>query len=143
MTDDEKKMMFADDRQMSEDLGVPSRLYERSPDFIDWYGRFAVQINGREFKVAVTPSSLFVNEADASAPVAMLASSGWLDSPMGPLFHANYMTPLVNGGFQLFRKAGSSPFEGFESVEHSHMLVYTNGAGEKQFFPVVIEFASE
>jgi hypothetical protein len=75
--------------------------------------------------------------------VAQLVGSEWLDTPLGRLFHADYVTSMVNGGFQIFRKADPSPFDGFESIEHTHMLVYTDGAGEKQYFPVVVDFASE
>lgn len=143
MTDDAMKAIHAGDLQMSKDMGVPRHLYENSPEFIDWYGRFTVCINARDFRMAVTPSTLLVNESDSAGPVAQLVGSEWLDTPLGRLFHADYVTSRVNGGFQIFRKEDSSPFDGFESIEHTHMLVYTDGAGEKQYFPVVVAFASE
>lgn len=143
MTDDERKEMHAHDLQMSKDMGVPKHIYASPPDFIDWYGRFTVHINDREFMMAVTPSSLIVNESDSVAPVAHLVGSEWLESPLGRMFHATYLTSMINGGFQLFRKEDPSPFEGFESVKHTHMLVYTDGTGQKQFFAVAVEFASE
>ena len=141
MTNDEMREIYAHDLQMSKDMGVPHPLYENSPGFIDWYGRFTVQINGREFKMAVTPSTLFIDESDPSGPAAQLTGSEWLDTPLGRVFHATYVTHKVHGGFQMFRMANSSPFHGFESVPHTHLLVYKNGAGEKQFFPVVVSFA--
>lgn len=143
MPDDEMKMIYAADLQMSKNMGVPRQFYENSPKFIDWYGRFTVQINNREFRMAVTPSTLFVNESDSSGPVAQLTGSEWIDTPLGRIFHADYFTSMVNGGFQIFRKEDSSPFDGFEAVQHTHMLVYTDGAGQKQFCPVVVDFASE
>jgi hypothetical protein len=143
MSDDAMREIHAHDLQMSKDMGVPHHLYENSPEFIDWYGRFTVRINGREFKMAVTPSTLFVNESDSSGPVAQLTGSEWLETPVGRLFHADYVTSMVHGGFQVFRKEDASPFDGFESVQHTHMLVYTDGAGQKQFFPVVVSFANK
>lgn len=143
MTDDAMKMVHAGDLQMSKDMGVPRHLYENSPDFIDWYGRFTVRINDREFRMAVTPSTLFINESDSSGPVAQLTGCEWIDTPLGRLFHADYVTGMVNGGFQIFRKEDSSPFDGFEAVQHTHMLVYTDGAGQQQFLPVIVDFASE
>lgn len=142
MTDDEK-MVHAGDLQMSKDMGVPPYLYENSRDFIDWYGRFTVRINDREFRMAVTPSTLFINESDSSGPVAQLTGSEWIDTPLGRLFHADFVTARVNGGFQIFRKEDSLAFDGFENLQHTHMLVYTDGAGQKQFLPAVVEFASE
>lgn len=143
MSDDHMQMILAGDLQMSKDLGVPRNLYENAVDFIDWYGRFTVQINNRIFKMAVTPSTLFVNEPDSSGPVAQLTGCEWVDTSLGRLFHADYVTAMVNGGFQIFRKQDSSPFEAFAAVQHTHLLAYTDGAGRKQFFPVVIDFACE
>jgi len=143
VTDSSMKLIYEHDLQMSLDMGVPGHLYERATEFIDWYGRFSVQINGREFNMAVTPSTLIVNESDSAGPVAQLVGSEWLDTPMGRLFHADYVTSMVHGSFQIFRKKEPSPFAGFEAVEHTHMLVYTNGAGQKQFFPVVVAFTSQ
>ncbi len=142
MNNDEMKMIHAHDLQMSKDMGVPRHLYENSLEFIDWYGRFTVQINGREFKMAVTPSTLIVNESDNSGPVAQLTGSEWIDTPLGRLFHADYLTGSIDGGFQIFRKEDSSPFDGFEASQHTHMLVYTDGAGQKQYFPAAVDFAS-
>lgn len=143
MTDDEMREIHSHDLQMSKDMGVPRHLYENSHEFIDWYGRFTVCINGREFKMAMTPSTLFINESDVSGPVALLTGSEWLETPIGLFFHADYVTPRVKGGFQVFRREDGSPFDGFESVHHTHMLVYTDGAGQKQYFPVVVSFANE
>lgn len=143
MTNDEMREIHARDLQMSKDMGVPHHLYENSPEFIDWYGRFIVHINGREFDMAVTPSTLLVNESDDFGPVALLTGSEWLETRLGRIFHADYVTSMVPGCFQVFRKEDSSPFDGFESVQHTHMLVYTDGAGQKQFFPVIVSFADE
>lgn len=143
MTDNAMREIHAHDLQMSKDMGVPHHLYANSSEFIDWYGRFTVHINGRDFNMAVTPSTLFVNESDTAGPVAPLTGSEWLETPLGRIFHADYVTHMVHGSFQIFRKADASPFDGFESVQHTHMLVYTDGAGQKQFFPVVVSFSNE
>ncbi len=143
MTNDAMREIYAHDLQMSKDMGVPRHLYENSPEFIDWYGRFTVHINGKDFKMAVTPSTLFVNESDPSGPVAQLTGCEWLETPLGRMFHADFVTHMVHGSFQIFCREAASPFDGFESVPHTHMLVYTDGAGQKQFFPVVVSFANE
>lgn len=144
MTDDEM-MKLANELalELSLDLAVPLRLYENSPTFIDWRGRFTVRINGRDFNMAVTPSTLFVNESDPTGPVAHKVGSEWIETPSGRLFHADYLTSRIQGGFQIFRQADGSPFDGFAGTPHTHMLVYTNGAEEKQFFPVVIDFTEK
>jgi hypothetical protein len=143
MTDDEDIDLYAYDLQMSKDMGVPRHLYENSPDHIDWFGRFTVQINGNKLDMVLTPSSLFINHSDIHAPVALLVGSEWIESPAGSIFRASFSTHQVAGDFNIFREADSSPIEGFESFEHTHMLVYTDGAAQKQYHPIVVTFASE
>lgn len=122
MTDSSMNEIYAHDLQISMDLGVPRHLYESAKEFIDWYGRFTVQINGREFNMAVTPSTLFVNESDSAGPVANLTGSEWLDTPIGKLFHADYVTPMVHGSFQIFRKEDPSPFLISEQAQQAHSV---------------------
>ena len=143
MTEDELKQINAAAVELSVDLGVPRHLYEGSPKLVDWRGRFAVRINGRDFSMVITPMTLLVNDSDPAAPVALMTGAEWIDSPLGRIFHVDYLTHRVKGGFQVFRKADSSPFAGFEEVHHTHMLVYTDGSGEKQFFPVHVDFMHE
>ena len=142
MNEETMKEIHAADLQMSKDMGVPRQLYENSPEVIDWFGRFTVIINGRAFKMIVTPSTIFINEADVAGPVAHLTGSEWIETPMGQLFHADFLTPRVNGAFQIFRRKDSLPFDGFESIPHTHVLVYTDGSGKKEFLPVTPDFSS-
>lgn len=147
MTDDEREEFYKLNRELdlelSVNLGVPRALYESVKGVIDWRGRFDVTINGRIFHMALTPSTLFVNEPDAEAPITHKVGSEWIDTAMGRLFHVDYYTSQIGGGFQIFRMADSLPFQGFEHTRHTHMLVYTNGSGEKQYFPIVIVFAEK
>lgn len=143
MTDDELRDSFDRDVEISIGLAVPRELYEGAAGHLVWWGRFTVRINERNFSMAVTPSTLFVNETDPTGPVANLVGSEWVVTTLGKLFHADYISPRVNGGFQIFRKDDLSPFQGFESVEHTHMLVYMDGSGDKQYFPVTIGFSAE
>jgi len=82
MTEDELRESFDRDVEISVNLGVPAHLYQGKKDHFDWSGRFTVQINDRDFAMAVTPSTLFVNEVDPTGPVATMIGSEWLDTPM-------------------------------------------------------------
>lgn len=142
MNEDAMNEIHAADLQMSKDMGVSLHLYINSSKVIDWFGRFTVTINDTAYKMIVTPSTLFLNEADITAPVAHLTGSEWIDSPMGELFHADFLTPMVNGTFQIFRRKDSLPFNGFEHILHTHILVYTDASGKKEFLPVTPDFSS-
>lgn len=131
------------EKQTSFGLGVPRELYAEATKFFDWRGRFKAEINDRLFEMVLTPSTLFLNEPDMHAPVLSMMGSGWVDTKMGKIFQAAYMSSQINGGFQIFRSEHGQPFAGFEAEPHSHMLVYTNGSNEKTYVPVLINFATE
>jgi hypothetical protein len=143
VTKSELKQILENDKQTSIGLGVPLHLFSTATEFIDWRGRFHAVINDNRYEMVVTPSTLFLNDPDPKAPILNMMGNSWVDTAMGQLYNASYYSSEINGGFQLFRKAGGGPFSGFEKEPHSHMLVYTNGNDEKTYVPVQISFSDK
>jgi hypothetical protein len=143
VTKSELKQILENDKQTSIGLGVPVHLFSTATEFIDWRGRFHAVINDNRFEMVVTPSTLFLNDPDPKAPILNMMGNSWVDTAMGQLYNASYYSSEINGGFQLFRKAGGGPFSGFEKEPHSHMLVYKNGNDEKTYVPVQITFSDK
>ena len=143
VTQSELKQILENDRQTSIGLGVPMELFSAATEFIDWRGRFQAVINGNRYEMVVTPSTLFLNDPDPKAPILQMLGNSWVDTAMGQLFTASYFSSQINGGFQLFRKAGGGPFPGFDGQPHTHMLVYTDESEEKAYIPVQIAFSDK
>lgn len=137
------KEIFENDKKTSIGLGVPTGIYKDETDFIDWRGSFKAVINDRLFEMVVTPSTLFINDPDPTAPVLNMMGGAWVETEMGKLYHAGYKSSQINGGFQIFRAGSGKPFAGFEKKPHSHMLIYTDGNNEKTYVPVQISFSNE
>ena len=133
--------VFEHDKQTSIGLGVPSHLYVNEVEFIDWQGKFKATISNRNFNMVLTPSTLIINDSDPRAPVLQIMGSEWLNSELGRIFHASYHTSQLDGGVQIFRTENGKPFQGFENAPHTHILVYTDGSGQKTYVPIVIDFA--
>ena len=138
-----EKELFQHDMAFSKDIGVGDPVLSKSNQYVDWVGTFDAKINDRIFHMQLTPSTLFINHVDPSAPIALKVGSEWIDTPFGNLFHASYVTSEIQGGFQIFRSETGRPFPGFEQSPHSHMLLFTDRNNEKHYVPIQIEFSTE